>query len=83
MCQYCPIQKDREINRKSIEDLGGKYIEIFVNTPIEICEKRDVKELYKMARLGKIKQFTGISDPFEEPENPDIEITNENFVFNL
>jgi len=50
------------------------YIEIFVNTPLEICEERDVKGLYKKARAGELKNFTGISAPFEVPVNPTIEI---------
>ena len=70
-----PYNEDRLANRKLIESIGGKYIEIWVNTPLEICEKRDVKGLYKLAREGKIKEFTGISDPFEEPTNPDLIIT--------
>jgi adenylylsulfate kinase len=54
------------------------YIEVFVNTPIEICEQRDVKGLYKKARNGEVKNFTGISSPYEKPNSPDIEIrTNE------
>lgn len=76
-----PYREDREINRRAIENIGGKYIEIFVNTPLEVCEQRDVKGLYKLARAGKIKQFTGISDPFEEPTNPEIEITEESYDF--
>lgn len=48
------------------------YLEVFVNTPLEICEKRDVKGLYKKARSGEIGQFTGISSPFERPEQPDL-----------
>ena len=70
-----PYQDDREYNRKLIESIGGKYIEIWVDTPLEECEKRDVKGLYKLAREGKIKEFTGISDPFEEPVNCDYRIT--------
>ena len=76
-----PYNSDRVFNRNEIEKIGGKYIEIFVNTPLEICEKRDVKGLYKLARKGVIKEFTGISDPFEKPMNPEIEITSENFDF--
>jgi adenylylsulfate kinase len=53
---------------------GENYIEVFVNTPLVICEKRDVKGLYKKARAGEIKDFTGISAPYENPENPDIVI---------
>tara|TARA_B100000674_G_C37898048_1_gene942312 strand:+ start:102 stop:1673 length:1572 start_codon:yes stop_codon:yes gene_type:complete len=66
-----PYNEDRLVNRNLIESNGGKYCEIWMNTPLEECEKRDVKGLYKLAREGKIKQFTGISDPFEEPTQPD------------
>jgi Adenylylsulfate kinase and related kinases len=48
------------------------YLEVFVNTPLEECEKRDVKGLYAKARAGEISNFTGISAPFEEPLNPDV-----------
>lgn len=50
------------------------FIEVFVNTPIEVCEQRDVKGLYKKARAGEIKNFTGIDSPFEAPKSPDIEV---------
>lgn len=50
------------------------FIEIFINTPIEICEQRDVKGLYKKARKGEIKGFTGIDSPYEAPENPALEV---------
>jgi len=50
------------------------FVEVFINTPLEVCEKRDVKGLYKKARKGEIKDFTGIDAPFEEPINPDIEV---------
>ena len=50
------------------------FIEIYINAPLEICEARDVKGLYKKARKGEIKDFTGISSPFEAPENPAIEV---------
>jgi sulfate adenylyltransferase len=56
-----------------IEDVGG-FVEIYVDTPLEECEKRDRKGLYAMARAGKIKGFTGIDDPYEVPENPEIVI---------
>jgi len=52
----------------------GAYVEIYVNTSLEKCEERDVKGLYKLAREGIIKEFTGISDPYEAPENPEITI---------
>ena len=68
-----PYRSDRRFNRDMIAPLGG-YIEIFVNTPLEVCERRDVKGLYAKARQGLIKQFTGIDDPYEEPENAEIVI---------
>ncbi len=61
-------------SRQKIRDLiGDRFIEIYVNSPIEICEARDVKGLYKKARSGEIKNFTGIDDPYEPPVNPDLE----------
>ena len=66
-----PYSFDREFNRNLITNYGG-YIEIHVSTPLEICEKRDAKGLYKLARKGVIKEFTGISDPYETPKNPDL-----------
>jgi sulfate adenylyltransferase len=66
-----PYQEDREYNRKMISKYGG-YIEVFVDTPINICEDRDVKGLYKLARQGIIQMFTGISDTFEIPEDSEI-----------
>lgn len=48
------------------------FLEVYMRIPIEICEQRDPKGLYKAARAGKIKNFTGIDDPYEEPENPEI-----------
>jgi adenylylsulfate kinase len=71
-----PYKKDR----KNIEDIVGKdnFVEIFVNTSLEECENRDVKGLYKKARKGEIKDFTGINAPYEAPVNPDIEIVTDN-----
>lgn len=62
--------------REEIKHIIGSedYIEVFVNTPLEICEQRDVKGLYKRARAGEIKNFTGISSPYEKPISPSIEI---------
>ena len=68
-----PYQLDRQFNRGMIDPLGG-YIEVFVNTPLEVCEQRDVKGLYAKARKGLLKQFTGINDPYEKPENAEIVI---------
>lgn len=64
------------IMRNQVRDIVGSenYIEIFIDTPLEICEKRDVKGLYKKARSGEIKNFTGISSPYENPVNPDLVI---------
>lgn len=67
-----PFKKDRD-NLKMIVGTNN-YIEVYVNTPIEICEERDVKGLYKKVRNGEIKNFTGISSPYEAPETPDITI---------
>lgn len=67
-----PLKTDREI----IKEIIGRenFVEVFVNTPLEVCEARDVKGLYKKARAGEIKDFTGIDAPYEAPENPDIEV---------
>lgn len=71
-----PYEEDRKENRKLISSVG-KYIEVFVNTPISICEERDPKGLYAKVRRGEIKNFTGIDDPFEIPTNSEIVITPE------
>ncbi|RFF27675.1 MULTISPECIES: bifunctional sulfate adenylyltransferase/adenylylsulfate kinase [unclassified Wenzhouxiangella] len=68
-----PYAATRREVRDMIEPHGG-FIEIHVSTPLEVCEQRDRKGLYKKARQGIIKEFTGISDPYEEPENPELEI---------
>lgn len=65
-----PYRKDRDFVRNIVDK--GEFIEIYVKCPLEICEQRDVKGLYKKARAGIIKKFTGIDDPYEEPENPEI-----------
>ena len=70
-----PYRADRRANRELINKFGG-YIEIFVNTPLEKCEARDVKGLYAKARKGTIKDFTGISDPYEQPKQPDLVINS-------
>ena len=71
-----PYEYDREINRKLISKVGS-FIEIFVNTSLEKCEERDSKGFYKLAREGKIKEFTGISDPYEIPNSPDIVVNSD------
>lgn len=70
-----PYKKDRQNIKEIVAE--ANFVEIFVNTSIEECERRDVKGLYKKARAGEIKNMTGISAPYEAPENPDIEIETE------
>jgi len=74
-----PYEEDREFNRNIISKYG-KYIEVFINTPLDICENRDIKGLYKAARQGIIKNFTGISDPFEIPKKNDIILNDYNNI---
>tara|TARA_B000000609_G_scaffold27761_1_gene18488 strand:- start:403 stop:1938 length:1536 start_codon:yes stop_codon:yes gene_type:complete len=71
-----PYESDRRYNRDLISKFGN-YIEIFVNTSLEKCEERDSKGLYKLARMGKIKEFTGISDPYEKPKSPDLIVNSD------
>ncbi len=68
-----PYKEAREKNRRHISQYGA-YVEVFVNAPLEVCEARDVKGLYKKARKGLLKQFTGIDDVYEIPEHPEIVI---------
>lgn len=58
--------------RQSIREMCEDFTEIYVSTPLEECERRDVKGLYEQARNGEIEHFTGISDPYEPPQNPDL-----------
>ena len=67
-----PFRAEREMVRKMLPE--GEFIEIFVDTPLEVAEARDVKGLYKKARSGAIKNFTGIDSPYEAPENPEIRV---------
>ncbi|TRX57223.1 adenylyl-sulfate kinase [Thalassomonas sp. M1454] len=67
-----PFQSDRDMARDMLEQ--GEFIEVFIDTPIEICEQRDPKGLYKMARAGEIKDFTGISSGYDIPTNPEIHV---------
>ena len=66
--------------RQMAKDIIGPedFIEVYINTPLEICEARDVKGLYKKARSGAIKGFTGIDAPYEAPKNPDVEVETHN-----
>lgn len=75
ICLSSFITPTKEIRHKVHSIIGPEnLIEIYVNAPLEVCEQRDVKGLYKKARLGLIPEFTGITSPFEPPENPDIEV---------
>lgn len=65
-----PFESERQMVRKMMKP--GEFIEVFVNTPLHVAEKRDVKGLYSKARLGQLKNFTGIDSPYEPPRNPDI-----------
>jgi bifunctional enzyme CysN/CysC len=67
-----PFRAERQLAREMMEP--GEFLEVYVETPLEIAEKRDVKGLYKKARRGEIKHFTGIDSPYEVPENPDIRV---------
>lgn len=75
-----PYRADREYVRSLVKH--GDFVEIYCDSPIEICEGRDVKGLYKKARAGEISEFTGISSPYELPENPELTIkTGEELLY--
>jgi adenylylsulfate kinase len=69
-----PYRRDRLAVRRQVVEQGrpDDFIEVFVDTPLEICESRDPKGLYRRARAGEIRQFTGIDDPYEPPEQPEL-----------
>ena len=78
ICINSFVSPTREIRRVAHEIIGREnLIEVYVEASLETCEKRDTKGLYKKARAGKIKDFTGIDSPFEPPENPDIVLNTE------
>ena len=68
-----PYRENRAGARR-IADTGGQFLEVYVKCALETCEERDVKGMYKKARAGQIKNFTGLDDPYEAPENPDITV---------
>ena len=70
-----PFKKDRNLVRQLLPQ--GDFIEIFCKASLEICESRDVKGLYKRARAGEIKNYTGIDSPYEAPENPELVVNTE------
>ena len=71
-----PFKADRERVRTLVSE--NDFIEIYCNSPLAVCEERDVKGLYKKARRGEIKNYTGISSPYEEPEHPDLVLDTAN-----
>lgn len=75
----CFVSPTIEIRKQAKQIIGAAdFIEVFINTPFEVCEQRDVKGLYKKARAGEIKDFTGIDAPFEAPVKPDIDVKTAN-----
>jgi adenylylsulfate kinase len=79
-----PYKADRDLAREVHEKKGANgddgivFVEVFVDVSVEVAEKRDPKGLYKKARAGEIKEFTGVSAPYERPEKPEIHLENEN-----
>ena len=71
-CFISPFRSEREMARDRVED--GEFVEVFVDTPLEVAEARDAKGLYAKARAGEIKNFTGIDSPYEPPENAEIHL---------
>ena len=67
-----PFEAERLMVRKLVDE--GEFVEVFIDTPLAVCEERDVKGLYAKARTGELTNFTGISSPYESPENPEIRI---------
>ena len=70
-----PYRADRDRARAIHEAVGLRFVEVFVDTPLAVCEARDPKGLYVKARAGEIRGFTGIDDPYEAPEHPDLRLT--------
>lgn len=69
-----PYRADRAAVRQAHESIGLRFVEVFVNTPLEVCEERDPKGLYARARAGEISGMTGIDDPYEVPVDPDVTV---------
>ncbi len=70
-----PFKSDRKLVKSLFEE--NQFLEVFIDSSLEICEKRDPKGMYKRARNGEIKDFTGVSSPYEAPENPNIHVKND------
>jgi adenylylsulfate kinase len=71
------ISPYREIRDEAREVMGDRFIEVFVKASVEVCAERDVKGLYEKAFKGEIKEFTGVSDPYEPPLNPELTLDTE------
>ena len=79
-----PIAKRTSVAWAKWQTVGeGRFIEVFVDTPLEICEVRDPKGLYKKARAGELRNFTGIDSVYEAPESPEVHLNGEQLVTNL
>lgn len=76
-----PYRRDRDAVRQQVEGRGrpGDFVEVFVDAPLEVCEARDPKGLYKKARAGELRGFTGIDDPYERPETPQVTLASAQF----
>jgi adenylylsulfate kinase len=74
-----PYQRDRQLARRHVEAHGqpGDFVEVFVDTPLSVCEQRDPKGLYRKARAGELKGFTGIDDPYEVPDQPELRLATD------
>jgi len=75
-----PFRSNREMVKNMLTD--GEFIEVYIDAPLDVCESRDPKGLYKKAREGKIKDFTGIDSPYEAPKRPEIHIKNDGLSVN-
>ena len=75
-----PYSKDRDFAKDIHKEMGIPFYECFINVPLEVCEGRDPKGLYKKARAGEIKNFTGISDPYDAPAQPDLDIKTDDMT---
>ncbi len=63
--------------RDEVRKMVGRFVEVYAECPLDVCESRDVKGLYRKARAGELKQFTGIDDPYEEPLNPEVIVSTD------
>ena len=74
ICSIASLISPYRAARDKVRGLCGRFIEVYVSAPLEVCEERDVKGLYAKSRRGEIKGFTGVDDPYEAPERPDLAI---------